>query len=260
MQQDINATVLKFWDDRPCNIRHSDKEVGTKEYFEEVTRRKYFVESHILDFANFDAYRGKSVLEVGCGIGTAAQSFMEAGADYTGIDVSPRSIELAQIRAKLFGLAGELRTADIQTIDFPDKKFDLVYSFGVLHHIADLDSALKNIHAMLKPGGEFKLMMYASNSWKGACIRSGLDQFEAQSGVPIAHMYTPEQIKDLLSEFTEIEIRQDHIFQWNIDDYKQYRYQKESWFEAMPEDLIRTLEKEFGWHLLITCKKPIDAA
>ena len=258
MTQDINTSVLKFWDDRPCNIRHSDKQVGTKEYFEEVTRRKYFVESHILDFADFEAYRGKAVLEVGCGIGTAAQSFMEAGADYTGIDVSPKSIALAQVRAKVFGLTGELLTGDIQTLTFPDKQFDLVYSFGVLHHIADLGSALKNIHAMLKPGGEFKLMMYASNSWKGACIRSGLDQFEAQSGVPIAHTYSPQQIKDLLFAFTDTQITQDHIFQWNIDEYKQYRYEKEPWFEAMPEDLIRTLEKEFGWHLLITCKKSID--
>ena len=106
--QDINAAVLKFWDDRPCNIRHSDKPVGTKEYFEEVTRRKYFVEGHILELANFEAYLGKSVLEVGRGIGTAARSFMEAGADYTGIDVSPKSIELAQVRAKLFGLSGEI--------------------------------------------------------------------------------------------------------------------------------------------------------
>ena len=257
--QDINATVLKFWDDRPCNIRHSDKPVGTKEYFEEVTRRKYFVEGHILEFANFEAYRGKSVLEVGCGIGTAAQSFMEAGADYTGIDVSPKSIELAQNRAKLFGLSGEIFTADIQSLNLPDKKFDLVYSFGVLHHIANLGAALKNIQSMLKPGGEFKLMMYASNSWKAACIRSGLDQFEAQSGVPIAHTYTAQQIKDLLCDFVDIHVTQDHIFQWNIDEYKKYRYKKEAWFEAMPEALVRTLEKEFGWHLLITCKKAIEA-
>lgn len=253
----MNDVVKHFWDDRPCNIRHSVKEVGTKEYFEEVTQRKYFVENHILAFADFDSYKDKHVLEVGCGIGTAAQSFMEAGAHYTGIDVSPKSIELAQRRAELFNLKGDLFEADIQTLLIPDKQFDLVYSFGVLHHIVDLGSALKNIYAMLKPGGQFKLMMYATRSWKNACIKSGLDQFEAQSGVPIAHTYTNQEITDILSDFTNHQIKQDHIFQWNVDEYKQYRYKKEPWFEAMPEDLLRTLEQEFGWHLLITCEKPL---
>jgi len=149
MTSNMNEFVKQFWDDRPCNIRHSSKEVGTKEYFEEVTKRKYFVESHILPFANFSFYKDKEVLEVGCGLGTAAQSFMEAGAKYTGIDVSPRSIELAQKRAKLFGLAGEIFVADIQSLVLPDKQLDLVYSFGVLHHIANLDAALKSIYAML---------------------------------------------------------------------------------------------------------------
>jgi 2-polyprenyl-3-methyl-5-hydroxy-6-metoxy-1,4-benzoquinol methylase len=94
----MSDTVKEFWDRRPCNIRHSDKEIGTKEYFDEVTKRKYFVESHIKPFANFEACKDKDVLEVGCGIGTAAQSFIEHGARYTGIDVSPYSIELAKKR------------------------------------------------------------------------------------------------------------------------------------------------------------------
>ncbi len=253
---DINSTVQKFWDDRPCNIRHSSKELGTKEYFEEVTKRKYFVENHILSFANFPSWKDKDVLEVGCGLGTAAQSFMEAGAKYTGIDVSPKSIELAQRRAKIFNLTGDIFVADIQSFIPDGKHFDLVYSFGVLHHIQNLEAALKNIYAVLKPGGQFKLMMYATKSWKKACVDSGLDQFEAQSGVPIANTYTNDEIRALLGDFTNIQIEQDHIFQWNVDEYRRYSYKKEPWFESMPGNLIRTLEKEFGWHLLITCDKP----
>lgn len=256
--RELNEIVKTFWDDRPCNIRHSNKAVGSKEYFAEVTRRKYFAENHILAFANFDAYEQKSVLEVGCGIGTAAQSFTEAGAIYTGIDVSPRSVELAEKRLKLFKLGGEVRVADIQTEEFALDFFDLVYSFGVLHHIADLQAALKNIYGTLKPGGEFKLMMYAENSWKKACIDSGLDQFEAQSGVPIAHTYTNEEITAILKDakFVDVCVKQDHIFQWSIPKYKNYEYMKEHWFAAMPDELVRSLEQKFGWHLLVTCYKP----
>ena len=254
----LNDKVRTFWDERPCNIRHSDKEIGTREYFEDVTRRKYFVESHIPAFARFETYKGKDVLEVGCGIGTAAQSFMEAGATYTGIDISPRSVDIARQRARVFALDGKFLVADVQKNDFVDGSFDLVYSFGVLHHIPNLDAALRNIRDVLKPGGEFKLMMYAEDSWKKACIDSGLDQYEAQSGVPIAETFTKEEIIQILSpHFVDVRIEQDHIFQWNVSEYKNYRYEKEAWFKAMPDPLIHALEKRFGWHLLITCRKPM---
>ena len=156
----------------------------------------------------------------------------------------------------MFELDGKFLVADVQKNEFVDGSF--VYSFGVLHHIPNLDAALRNIRDVLNPGGEFKLMMYAENSWKKACIDSGLDQYEAQSGVPIAETFTKEEITRILSpHFVEVCIEQDHIFQWNVSEYKNYRYVKEAWFEAMPDSLIRALEKRFGWHLLITCRKPM---
>jgi len=249
----MDDNVKAFWDERPCNIRHSDKPMGSKEYFEEVSAKKYFVEKHILEFAQFDAWNGKKVLEVGCGIGTAAQSFIEAGALYTGIDISPKSIELAK---KRLGEGGDVKVADAQTDLVDEGVYDLVYSFGVLHHIPNLSKALENIRRALKPGGVFKLMMYAENSWKKMCIDAGLDQYEAQSGVPIAHTYTNDEITHILTNhgFTDVHIEQDHIFPWRIEEYKAHEYRKEPWFEAMPDDMFRAMEKRFGWHLLITCK------
>ena len=187
---DINS-VYKFWNDRPCNIKHSNKEIGTKEYFVEVTNRKYLVESHIIDFANFKNYDNKTVLEVGCGIGTAAQSFIEHGAIYTGIDLSDKSVELANKRLTVFNLKGTIYKSNIEELNnVNDTQFDLIYSFGVLHHTPNIEKSIKNIYNMLKPGGEFKLMLYAKNSWKYFEIIEGLDQYEAQSGVPIANVYT----------------------------------------------------------------------
>jgi 2-polyprenyl-3-methyl-5-hydroxy-6-metoxy-1,4-benzoquinol methylase len=248
--------VYDYWNTRPCNIKHSNKEIGTKEYFEEVTARKYKVEPHILKFANFGQYKNKQVLEVGCGIGTAAQSFIENGANYTGIDLSHKSVELTQNRLSLFGLPGHVFQGNIEEIsNIVNKQFDLIYSFGVLHHTPNTELAINNIYKMLKPGGEVKLMMYAKNSWKYFEIQEGLDQYEAQNGVPIAKTYTKEEIKLLLKDFRDIEIWQTHIFPYKIEKYKNYIYEKQDYFESMSPQLFECLEKNLGWHLCITCKK-----
>jgi len=247
--------VYKFWNDRPCNIKHSDKPVGTKEYFMEVTQKKYKVEPHILSFAEFEKYKSKHVLEVGCGIGTAAQSFSENGAIYTGIDLSDYSISLAQKRFNLFQLNGTLFTHDIEKPLNTNNQYDLVYSFGVLHHTPNINIALKNIYSVLKEGGEFKCMLYAKNSLKYFQIIDQLDQYEAQSGVPIANTYTHSEIYELFKDFKNITIEQTHIFPYKIEEYKRHEYVLEDHYKAMPEILFKCISKNLGWHLCIKCFK-----
>jgi 2-polyprenyl-3-methyl-5-hydroxy-6-metoxy-1,4-benzoquinol methylase len=96
--------VRDYWNRRPCNIRHSPAEIGSKEYFDQVEARKYMVEPHIPAFADFARWKGKRVLEIGCGIGTDATNFARAGADYTGFELSSASLELTKKRFAIFGL------------------------------------------------------------------------------------------------------------------------------------------------------------
>jgi len=247
--------VKNYWNNQPCNIKHSSKDINTYQYFEEVSNKRYFVEPHIPEFAGFNKYKDKKVLEIGCGIGTDAQEFAKHGAIYKGIDLTENSIDICKNRFHLFNLDGIFEIGNIE--EYCSEEYDLIYSFGVLHHIPDITKALSNIYNMLKSGGEFKCMLYARNSWKYFKILDGLDQYEAQNNVPIANTYTNDEIIELFTKynFNNISIMQTHIFPYKIPEYKQGQYVKEDYFQSMPNVLFSCLNKNLGWHLCITCKK-----
>lgn len=250
--------VKKFWNLRPCNLRHSNAPVGSKQFFDEVEERKYFVEPHIPEFAEFAAWNGKKVLEIGCGIGTDATNFARAGAIYTGVELSSESLELTKKRFDIYGLSGRFLEGNAEEIHnlFIGESFDLIYSFGVLHHTPSLKNALKSIRSLMHNNSVFKMMVYAENSWKSAMIKAGLDQPEAQHGCPIANTYTKSEIKHHLSEagFSITKLEQDHIFPYVVEEYKKYNYVKETWFQTMPPEVFVALQKQLGWHLLITTR------
>ena len=258
MTTELIDKIKQYWNAQPCNIKHSLSTPGTEQYWNEVTERRFFVEPHLRDFAGFHSWRGKRVLEIGSGIGSDAVEFARHGADYVGIDLSAESVAMSRQRFELFDLAGEFHVMDAadSTAVASLGQFDLVYSCGVLHHYPDMTTCLDNIHNALKPMGEFRMLVYAKNSWKYAMIQKGLDQFEAQSDCPYAKAYSREEIYDLLQgQFEVLRIRQDHCFMYNVPKYRQGEYELEPWFAAMPEDMRAAVKEYLGWHLLIKARK-----
>ena len=129
--------VQKYWDERPCNLRHSAALPGTREYFEQVESRKYLVEPHIPGFADFPRWRDKDVLEIGCGIGTDSANFARNGARLDIVELSGESVSITRRRFELYGLQGNFihgNAEELDTILPPGKNYDLIYSFGVIHH------------------------------------------------------------------------------------------------------------------------------
>ena len=263
--------VREYWNRRPCNIRHSPKPVGSREYFDEVEARKYFVEPHIPRFADFPRWAGKRVLEIGCGIGTDTINFVRAGADVTAVELSDESMGVAQRRAEVFGLRDRItfHHGNAEELDrfLPPAQFDLVYSFGVIHHSPHPERILEQVRRYLKPGGTLKLMVYNRRSWKvfWLVLRYGRGNFrrlneliaehsEAQFGSPVTYAYTKDELRDLLarSGYRVSDCFVDHIFPWRIRDYVQYRYVKVWYFCWMPEPLFGALERRLGWHLCAT--------
>lgn len=251
--------VKKFWDDRPCNIRHSDKDIGTKEYFDEVEAKKFFVEPHILDFTEFSNWEGKKVLEIGCGLATVGANFAINGAEYTGVELSESSLELAKKRFEVIGQSGNFYYGNAEELSsfVPAETYDLIYSFGVIHHSPYPEKIISEIKKYMNENSTLKIMLYAKDSWKNYMIEAGFDQPEAQYGCPIANTYTKQEVIDLLNGYEVLSIEQDHIFPYQVEPYKNGEYIKQPWFDSMPPEMFRTLEKNLGWHLLITAKLKI---
>ncbi len=265
------SDVQNYWNARPCNIRHSTKTPGTEEYFNEVEQRKYRVEPHIPGFAEFERWRGKRVLEIGCGIGTDTINFARAGAQVTAVDLSEKSLEMARRRAEVFGLSDRIRfvQADSEHLTeyLPPEPFDLIYSFGVIHHTPHPERVMAQLPRYFKPDTTVKIMVYNRWSWKVLWIlfRYGRGQFwkldkliadnsEAQTGCPVTYVYSSGQGKQLMEAggLRTIETRAEHIFPYRIPDYVKYRYVKVWYFRWMPKWMFRGLERMAGWHLLIT--------
>ncbi len=265
--------VRTYWDQRPCNIRHSPRPVGTREYFDEVEARKYFVEPHIPQFADFERWRGKKVLEIGCGIGTDTVNFARHGATVTAVDLSPQSLKIAAQRVELFGLTDRVRfysgSAEELISFLPPDTYDLIYSFGVIHHTPHPERVLEQMRSYARPGTTVKVMVYHRHSWKVFWILMGYgkgkfwrlrelvaEHSEAQTGCPVTFTYTRRQARQLLESFGfhVMDISVDHIFPYRIPDYVQYRYVKSWPWSWIPAPLFAWMERHFGWHLCLTAE------
>lgn len=261
--------VREFWNRRPCNIRHSPKPVGTREYFDEIEARKYYVEPHIPRFAQFERWRGKKVLEIGCGIGTDSVNFARHGADLTVIDISEKSLELCRKRFEIYDLKARFYCGSAEELHsfLPLEAYDLIYSFGVIHHTPHPEKVFQEIKKFCKAETEIRVMLYSKWSWKvfWIIVKCGKGAFwraddlvrtysEAQTGCPVTYTYSFRGIQRLMQDYRILEMRKDHIFPYKIDKYINYEYEWVSYLRWMPKPLFRWLEKCLGWHTLVVAR------
>jgi 2-polyprenyl-3-methyl-5-hydroxy-6-metoxy-1,4-benzoquinol methylase len=277
MEQNLNMkkkidVVKNYWNERPCNIRHSIKEIGTIEYFNDVESRKYYVEPHIPKFANFNQWENKKVLEIGCGLGTDSINFARNGANLTCVELSDKSLDICKKRFDVFNLNAKFYSSNAESLskNVPIEKYDLIYSFGVIHHTPNPENVFEEIKNYMDNNTEVRIMMYSKYSWKtleffikyGYKFKFNLKKTiqyyaEAQLNCPVAYVYSKKDIKKLLKDFEIISIEKDHIFPYLIKDYIKYKYNKKFIFKIMPKSFFRFLEKTLGWHMLIKFKKKI---
>jgi ubiquinone/menaquinone biosynthesis C-methylase UbiE len=161
----MRDAVRGFWDAHPCatgDVPGADE--ATPEFFQALDERRYSLEPFIEPFAAFREQVGLRVLEVGCGTGGDLFRFARAGARTIGVDLSRTSLDLVRRRFDLMGRAARVILADAESLPFFDESFDLVYSWGVLHHAPDPARAIAEVHRVLASGGRARVMLYHRHS------------------------------------------------------------------------------------------------
>ncbi len=211
--------VRDYWDAEPCGTGTVSIAPGSKAFFDAMERHRYLVEPFIQPFANFQRWRGKDVLEIGCGAGTDHLQFHRAGARASAIDVSTQSVTLTRTRLKTYGFVWDrVFVGDAENLPFPSSSCDLVYSWGVLHHSPDTPRTIREVHRVLRPNGEIRLMFYHRFSlvslqfylkygiFRGRPFRSVDDIMAAHQESPGTKVYSCEEVRNMLRDFTALKV------------------------------------------------------
>ncbi|QOG17180.1 class I SAM-dependent methyltransferase [Bradyrhizobium sp. SEMIA] len=166
-----NSAVHDYWNEAACGEAAYAVGIEASERFSSQRETRYELEPFIRPFARFEEGHRQDVLEIGVGMGADHEQWARSGpARLCGIDLTPRAVDLTRERLALANLQSELQVADAERLPFPDATFDIVYSWGVLHHSAETPQAFKEVARVLKPGGIARVMIYHKWSLVGVML------------------------------------------------------------------------------------------
>jgi ubiquinone/menaquinone biosynthesis C-methylase UbiE len=261
--------VRDFWDAASCGedlYLSAPSQAG----YAQQSKKRYELEPYIPGFAAFDTVAGKQVLEIGVGLGADHQRFAEGGAVLSGVDLTPRAIDHVRRRFELFGLSSELRVADAENLPFAANSFDVVYSWGVIHHSPNTPKAAAEICRILKPGGVARVMIYHKWSlvgvmlWlryallRGRPFMSLRAVYSRYLESPGTKAYTRAQARQLFGSFKSVRIETVLTHSDLLDSAAGQRH-RGRWLSVAralwPRWLLRQVGGRLGLFMLITATK-----
>ncbi|MGH9408090.1 MAG: class I SAM-dependent methyltransferase [Vicinamibacterales bacterium] len=248
------AHVRDYWNHHIHDLEITRHPVGSAGFFADLDQYHFEKLHHLLRLVDFDGYRGKRVLEVGCGAGTDLVRFAKGGAIATGIDLSSSAIDLARANVAQQGLSADLREADGEHLPFPDDAFDVVYAHGVVQYTADDRALVEECRRVLEPGGVAVFQVYNRVSWLNALSKVMQVPLEHEDA-PVLKRYSAAEFRSLLSGFRHVRIVEERFpvksrlhGGWKGTLFNTFFV---GTFNALPRAWVR----RFGWHLLAFCEK-----
>ena len=255
------------WSEDPCGAVYGrEQEFGTREFFDAVERHRYTEYAPWMPAVmGFNDVAGARLLEVGCGMGTDLLQFARGGARVTGVDLTPRSIEISRQHLEVYGERGEFAISDGESLPFADESFDVVYSNGVLHHTPDTAGAVREVHRVLRKGGQARVMLYHRGSaayWGDIILRHGVlhgellknspedimskyVEFNESGGRPLVKVYSRREARQLFSMFREVKVQVEQLTRPELFFLGRF----------IPEKIFQALRRSVGWNVIITARK-----
>jgi SAM-dependent methyltransferase len=246
--------VRGYWNRQVHDQKITSHPVGSPAFFDDLDQYHFEKLHYLLRLVDFDGYRGRTVLEVGCGAGVDLARFARGGADVTGVDLSAAAIELARTNFAQRGLAGRFEVADAERLPFPDNVFDLIYAHGVVQYTPDPQRLVDECRRVLAPGGEAIVQVYNRWSWLNALSKVMSVSLE-HADAPVLRTFSVGEFRRLLRGFREVRIIPERFpvrsrlhAGWKGAIYN-------GAFVGAFNVLPRALVGRFGWHLMAFCKK-----
>ncbi len=200
------AAVKAYWEEHVTDWPIARGRPGTPTFFRETAAYRFEKLDYLDRLVDYAGYRGREVLDVGCGLGNDAARFAENGARITGIDIAMSAVGLSQRNFSQRAIGGSFRPMNGEALEIGDNAYDLVYCHTVLHFTPSPERMVAEIHRVLRPGGTAILMMVNSRSWMRFLHRLMKVEID-HLGAPVFHWYSPEQFAALLEIFAEVDLR-----------------------------------------------------
>jgi ubiquinone/menaquinone biosynthesis C-methylase UbiE len=271
----LKENVKLHWEKEVCGSRYGRKGFNEPVDLEKMARERYHLEPYIPEFADFKTAKNKKVLEIGVGGGVDFSCWLKAGAIATGIDLTEAAVKLTKQRLNEQGLTEEvyqLAVGDVEKLKFEDESFDIVYSYGVLHHTPDTEKALSEIYRVLKKGGVFKAMVYHIPSvtglilWVRYCLFTGRFfksprwTIYRQLESPGTKAYTVREMRRLLGKkgFVNVKLYTKLGFGDLLLNKASKKYQSRFYrliWKLYPRWLIKLFGDKYGFLLFIEANK-----
>ena len=254
MEPELISQITRYWDARIHDLVITTHPVGTPGFFRQLDEYRYDKLNYLPRLVDFASYRGKKLLEIGCGAGIDLVRFARAGAIVTGIDLSTTAIDLANKNLSQNGLTADLRVMNGEAMQFAANSFDVVYAHGVLQYTADAEKMVAEIHRVLKPDGEAIIMVYNRNSWLNLMRKMTRVPLEHEDA-PVLNKYTIRELKQFLKTFKTGRIIPERFpVKTKLHSGWKARLFNDVFvtaFNLMPKALVRP----WGWHLMAFATK-----